>query len=166
LAAIEHEAGAIDGIAFASGPVTAAKMGRLDPESLSWRTRGRSAIRSWWNASERPDSPKVSDSFKRSFHALVSSRADALFIYASNDRFHREFQLAEEQLFARLDEDARRRLRVEIVPGAKSAIDSPEPRVFERIIGWIRGLPAQAGCGGIQPDPIDRTESIKCASSE
>ncbi|HUO03579.1 MAG TPA: alpha/beta hydrolase [Candidatus Binataceae bacterium] len=140
LEAVKIDRGAIDGIVFAGGPVLSEKLGLPGFEQPSWTEKGRKAILSLLGRPGISNRTDFSKNFESAFGALLQSRVRALFIYCDDDRFRREFKVAEDRLFAKLDNDARQRLQVEIVPGPSSAIDSGEPRLFERAVSWIREI--------------------------
>lgn len=164
--AFDGEAAAIDAIVFMAAPLmeldtlTDAQSERKDWKHLwkalgnaeNWRTLGspgrwrhmsrvvtRIAGRSLGRTAG--DSP-LSPSFERHLRAFAASRARALFLYGADDAETVSLHVAERTTFARLDADVRRRIEIELWPGAiHSFLDVARQReVLDRVTGWIDAL--------------------------
>ena len=132
LDSFREEAGAIDGLFFATAAVLEQRLGELPADSLarSAASRLRSMLR-------REREPKILEGFEIPFRALARSNARALFLYAEQDRLRAEFRVAEQVLFSELDSEARGRLQIEIWPGRIHTIDG-QAAIIERAISWLR----------------------------
>jgi alpha/beta superfamily hydrolase len=165
LDAFRGEADAIDGLFFAAAPVLTEPL--AVSESISERNGNgngisqplRRSLSPWWRiistvlpgprgdqraAEVATDSrpPQISSGVESAIAALARSRARALFLYGEHEPFYAEFKLVERRLFARLDEEARDRLRVELWPSAVHSIES-EPAILDRVVSWAREFQAR-----------------------
>jgi len=160
LDAFRSEADAIDGLFFAAAPVLVEPF--TDLESVSSRIENRRGFSQRFGRSlrypiklistvmprlRRRKDPtedarsrwcaQIPDSFESAFAALMQSRARALFLYGEDEPFYREFKLVERRLLADLDDAARRRVRIEVWPGAVHSLER-EPAILDRVVSWAR----------------------------
>lgn len=160
LDAFRNEAEAIDGLFFAAAPVLVEPL--ADSKSISGRIGNRRRMphlsrRSLWNRlrlisavvqglrcvekqaeiANLTRRAQISRGVEIPLAALARSRARALFLYGEHEPFYEEFKFVECRLFANLDGEARRRLRIELWPNAVHAIES-EPAILDRVVSWVR----------------------------
>jgi alpha/beta superfamily hydrolase len=158
LDAFRNEADVIDGLFFAGAPVltepvavsesTREEHGHrqgISPRrsSSSWLRRistvvpGRRRLKRPADAASDTRHAQISKGVEIAFAALARSRARVLFLYGENEPFREEFKFLERLLFANLDDAARRRLQIELWPGAVHSTEW-EPAILDRVISWAR----------------------------
>ena len=84
---------------------------------------------------------RLSDRFKRTFHALVHSKARCFFLQGRDDPEYHAFQLVERTLLAKLNPEQRSRITVEVWPGKIHLLEYPAVQrdVVQRTLTWIDG---------------------------
>ena len=93
------------------------------------------------------DELPLSTGFVEDFHALVRSRARALFLYGAEDAEYMSFQVAERRLLRALPPEVRARFEVEVWPGVVHGFLEMERQreAFARLLHWMESLhPAAA----------------------
>ncbi len=154
LDAFRLEGGAIDGLFFASAPVTEVKFKDPDLTRIAraaanprkvvaqltqpgqLKKRAARLLRRLQAPPDVSGRSRIEPNIEAGFRALIGSRARALFVYGEDEPLREEFRAAE-QMFAGLDDEARRRLLIEIWPRPVHNIDS-HAAIFERAVVWVR----------------------------
>lgn len=161
LEAFRDEADAIEGLFFGAAPVMQEKLGSAGTHVPQKTNAILRAFRRRMPAVPDENPLSVSPRFETGFEDLVRSRARALFLYGEQDRLRKEFEFAERRLFARLDDEARERLQIEVWPGTVHSLMGA-PKVFERAVSWVRqfhpsarpsNVDQDAACGAPEPEP-------------